>query len=245
MSNPFASTKTEEKVTQEKDTLGGSFIKESGAYPATITMAYAIKSKGGAGGFVMEFKFEDGTTFKTTEWVTSGDEKGNKNYYERDGEKFFLPGYNIANAISLLGAQKELHELTFEEKLVKIYNPDAKTDVPTKTQVAVDLLGAKVILGILKQTRNKSAETSQGSGIFKDTNEKRDENVIDKVFHAETKKTIKEYRDKVEEAAFYEPWVERNKGKTRNRFKEVAGAPAAGATKGAPSAGKPVESLFD
>lgn len=241
MSNPFADVKSDSEIKNEKDSLGGGFIWESGAQLVTITMAYAGSSDGGAKSMNYEFKTDDGRTLKNQQWVTSSTAKGGNNYYEKDGVKSYLPGYNIANAIALLAAHKELHELTYEEKLVKIYNADAKGDIPTKAFVATDLLGKQVILGVVKQTVNKNVKTDTG---YQPTAETRDENIIDKVFDAETKKTIAEFRDKSETAQFYQPWVDKNTGVTRSRVKKdglVAGAPKAA---GGSSSAKPTESLF-
>lgn len=241
MSNPFADVKSDSGIKNEKDSLGGGFIWESGAHEVTISMAYAGESDSGAKSMNYEFKAEDGRTLKSTEWVTSGTAKGGKNFYEKDGVKSYLPGYNIANAIALLAVHKELSELTYEEKLVKIYNSDAKGDVPTKVFVATELLGKRIILGVIKQTVNKTVKTDAG---YQNTAEPRDVNIVDKVFELESKRTIAEFRDKTETAQFYQPWVDKNTGVTRDKMKKdglVAGAPKGAGTT---SSAKPTESLF-
>lgn len=243
MSNPFAEVTSDKEIKNEKDSLGGGFIWESGAQLVTITMAYAGEAGSGAKSMNFEFKAEDGRVLKHTEYVTAGRDKGGKNYYEKDGVKSYLPGYNIVNAIALLTTRKELSEQTWEEKLVKVYNAEAKGDVPTKVLVATDMLGKQIILGVIKETVNKNVKNEAGKYV--PSAETRDQNIIDKVFEVESKKTIAEYRDKKETAEFYQPWVDKNTGVTRNRVKTdgvVAGAPK-GATGG--GAAKPKESLFD
>lgn len=244
--NPFANTAntTGETIEQESDRLGGSFIWDTDAYLVTIKNAYSDKSAGGAASMNYEVTGEDGRNFRFTEWVTSGDAKGNKPYFEKDGKKTYLPGFNRANAIAMLTTEKELSGLKFEEKLVKIRNKDTKTDVPTPKAVAVEMIGKQVYLGILKIESNKSVKVGD---VYKMTAETRFENEVDKVFYAKDKRTIAELRAKSPESEFYAKWVETNKGKTVNKVKaaEVAGGATAGAPGQAANADSvPTDSLF-
>ena len=107
-------------------------------------------------------------------------------------------------------------------------------------------IGKVISLGIVKQTVNKNVK--QGDEYVPSA-ETRDENVIEKVFHPELKLTVAEARNGQEEAKFYDAWLERNKGQTRDKrkVKDGAGAPGAPA-KAAPAAGAsgqaPRKSLF-
>lgn len=84
------------------------------------------------------------------------------------------------------------------------------------------------------------------------TAETRELNATDKVFHTETRMTVVEAREGAEVAKFWDSWLERNKGNTRDKrtIKDgqagTAGAPkAAGASAAAPAAGgAPRKSLF-
>lgn len=261
--NPFASTAntTNEQIETDSDRLGGSFVWDTAAYPVTILAAYAGKSKGGAGSMNFEVQGPDGRKFKFTEWVTSGDAKGNKPYYEKDGKKSYLPGFNNVNAIAMFCAKKELNALAFETKILKLRNYDTKTDVPTEVPMATELLGKQFILGLLKVEENKTKKVSvngkdeykpvcdqTGAPITRFTNE------VGKIFYAENKCTIAELRQAKQSgsapvAEFYEKWVEANEGKVIDKVKkdglvpEGAGAGPAGTPTDA--SGAEVDSLFD
>lgn len=257
--NPFASTAntSNEQIETDSDRLGGSFIWDSAAYLVTILAAYAGKSKGGAGSMNFEVQGPDGRKFKFTEWVTSGDAKGNKPYYEKDGKKSYLPGFNNVNAISMFCAKKELNALVFETKILKLRNYDTKTDVPTEVPMATELLGKQFILGLTKVEENKTKNVGDqylpvcdkdGKPITKFTNE------VSKIFYADNKCTIAELREAKQKGAapvadFYPKWVEANEGKVVNKVKTDNLVPEAG---GAGPAGTPtdasgaeVDSLFD
>jgi hypothetical protein len=261
--NPFANTAntTNESIETDSDRLGGSFIWDSAAVLVTILSAYAGKSKGGAGSMNLEVQGPDGRKFKFTEWVTSGDAKGNKPYYEKDGKKSYLPGFNNMNAIAMFCAKKELNALTFETKIVKLRNFDTKTDVPTEVPMATELLGKQFILGVVKVEENKTKKVSvngkdeylpvcdaTGAPITRFTNE------VSKIFYADNKCTIAELREAKQKgitpvADFYPKWVEANEGKVVNKVKSDKLVPEGG---GAGPAGTPtdasgaeVDSLFD
>lgn len=258
--NPFANTvnTSNEQIEGDSDRLGGSFVWDSAAYEVTILSAYAGKSAGGAGSMNFEVQGADGRKFKFTEWVSSGDAKGNKPYYEKDGKKSYLPGFNNVNAIAMFTTHKELGALTFETKLVKLRNKDTKTDVPTEVPMAVELIGKKFILGLLKVETNKTTKVGneylpvakKGEPGVPET---RFENEIGKVFYLDNKCTIAELREAKQKgtapvAAFYDQWVEANTGKVINKVKtdKLVAAPGDGPA-GAPTdaAGQQVDSLFD
>lgn len=248
--NPFASMVTSNEAKgEDTDHLGGNFGPiDTGVYDMTIKMAYAIVSKGGANGVVFEFASEDGKkTVSLTEYISSGKDKGYTNYYEdkQTGEKKLLPGYLKVDSIALLATMQELGAQTWEEKLVPIYNYDAKGEVPTKVPVCTSMLGCKIKLGVLKINENKTKK-NDATGKYDKINEAREINEVNKIFHAETGKTIQEYREKVENAEFLAKWIAKYGTATIDKFKTVAGAPVAGAPAGQAAAGggKPTASLF-
>jgi hypothetical protein len=259
--NPFANTvnTTNEQIETDSDRLGGGFVWDGGAYPVTILAAYAGKSKGGAGSMSFEVQGDDGRKFKFTEWVTSGDAKGNKPYYERDGKKSYLPGFNNVNAISMFCAKKELNALAFETKILKLRDYEQKKDVPTEVPMAVELIGKKFILGLEKHEVNKTIKVGNeylpvhkaGEPGVPDT---KFENQIGKIFFADNNATIAELREAKQKgqpvaADFYPKWVEANTGKVVNKVKaDKLVAPAgAGGPAGTPTTagGEAVDSLFD
>lgn len=233
--------KTDSNVKgEEKDSLGGGGLLDSDAYLFTIEAAYVIKSEGGAMGISLQLKNEEGRTLRTTEYITN---KKGENFYEKEGQKSFLPGYNKMTSLTLLAIGKELSELDTEEKVIKAWNFEAKAEVPTKVQMITDLVGKQIYGGVLKQTVDKNAKADDGT--YKPTGETRDENVIDKFFRARDKMTVAEIRAEAEKAEFFDKWVEANKGKVVNRAKGAGNGTAGAPKAGAPAAGaKPKQSLF-
>lgn len=236
----FKNLTQDTSIAGESDSLGGGGAAESGLYDLTIKVAYAITAKSEATGVVLVLQDASNKEYRFTEYVTSGREKGCKNYYERDGEKHYLPGFNNINAVCLLAAGKELTDMDTEEKMVKVYDPAAKAEVPTKKEVLVDLIGKPITLGILKVIENKNV-LNESTGKYVPTADTRTSNQLDKVFRTRDRLTVAEVRAEATEAAFYEAWGAKNTGVTKDKSKPVAGG--AGVPTGA-VAGKPKTSLF-
>jgi hypothetical protein len=249
----FDNLETGNDIEQEKDSLGGRQILESDAYLLTIKLAYLTQSEGGANALNLVAETEAGTEFRSSMYFTSGREKGGKNFYtDAKGEKKYLPGYNMANSLSELTTGKDFvttAKETAEEKVINLYNKEAKAEVPTKVQMVMGLVGVQVYAGILKQLEDKTQETAQGSKEYVPTGETRESNEIDKFFCAREgyeKKTSAEIRGKSESAVFFDQWVAKWKGKTKDKTSKDAGK--AGALKpkaaGAAAGTKPTNSLF-
>jgi len=239
---------TSDDIQQERDSLGGARLLDTDIYPMTITMAYLKKSDGGALALNVHMKTEDNIEHRAQFWMTSGDKKGNKNYYEdKNGEKQYLPGFNQANAIALLAVGKEISELDTEDKSVSLYDSKAKAEVPTKVPVVMDLLQKEITVAMHRQTVDKTAK-DEASGEYLPTGESREENEIDKIFRTRDMMTVAEIRGQAEKATFHETWLTKNKGQVRDKRSKgttttpgkTGGAPGAGAT----SAKKPAQSLF-
>ena len=236
--------KTDDNIKgEERDSVGGFGILDSGLYAAKITLAYATKSEGGAIGLVTGFKTEDGKDLRQTFWMTN---KAGQNFYEKDGQKNYLPGFNQANALALLTVGKEISELDTEQKVANVYSKEARAEVPTKVDMLVDLIGQDILLGVLRQTVDKTQK--DGNGVYQPTGETREENEIDKIFRAKDKLTVAEIRagGADAQAKFHETWAEKWTGKTRDR--STKGGGTTGAPKGAGAAAggtaKPKTSLF-
>jgi hypothetical protein len=245
---------TDSNIADEKDSVGGgSRTRESGLYPLTINLAYITKSTNGAMALNLLLADDDGEVRQQL-WVTN--RNGQNFYTDKKGDKQYLPGFNMANSLALLTVGKEIAALDTEDKVINLYNFDTKGDVPTKVDMIVDLLGKEVLVGLIKQTVDKTQKNpnfDQSKPEHKDTNpsyvptgETRDENEIDKFFRAEDRMTSSEIKARATEAVFADTWDKKWTGVTRNRAK---GAPAGTGTAGAPQVGgaastKPQQSLF-
>lgn len=232
-------------IHAEKDTVGGNGGPlESGLYNMTVSMAHINQASSGALGLVLSLKTPDNKEVRQTLWMSSGTAKGSKNYYEKDGEKHYLPGYIQASALCLLTAGKEVSDMDTETKVIKLYSPEAKAEVPTKVEALTDLIGKEIIVGLIKQTVDKTKK-NENTGAYEATGETRDENEVDKFFRAKDRMTTAEIRAQAEEASFINVWEAKHAGKTRVKAKGAsgtAGAPKAAAA--APGIKKPSTSLF-
>lgn len=243
--NMLANLASDDAIAPEKDSIGTSGPAESGLYTHTISMAYLTKSQGGAMGLVLSLKDSNNREVRQTLWMTSGTAKGGKNYYEKDGERHYLPGFNLANSLCLLAAGKEIAAMEPEQKVVNVYSYEAKAEVPTKVDVLMDLLGKEIITGLIKQTVDKTKKNDT-TGIYEPTGETRDENEIDKFFRASDRMTTAEIRAQADSAVFINSWEQKWTGKTRDRSTGAKGMGLTGAPKGAgtPITKKPTTSLF-
>ena len=239
---------TDQETTEGTDFAGSTGPRESGLYPYEVIMAWFEKKTSGALFMNLTFKFDDGGEYKEGLCIASGDAKGNKNYYENaKGEKHGLPGFNHANSLTRLACGKDVLALDTEEKTIGVYNFDAKADVMTKVEVAMELLGTRGIVGLQKQIVDKQAKND--SGVYANTGETREINKIDKFFRERDQMTTAEIMAGAEAPAFYATWDQKNTGKTRNKATAANDANGASGTPGktAPAAaggGKAVKSLF-
>jgi hypothetical protein len=237
MSNLFGNAAAELQGTEkEKDVLGGRSLLQTNVYDGTLDVAYITTSSGGARAFNLVVDV-DGKKVRETIYVTN--REGGVTY-SKDGKKYPLPGYSLINALAKLTVGKEIPQLVFEKKLVKVYNWEQKKELPTEVDVAVELTGQKVKLGIELHRENKRAKDQTGNYV--PTADVREFNTITRVFHPATNQTAAEYNAQAP-AEFMGMWVKEFLGKTIDKTSKgpVATAPAApGAA--APAAGKP--SLF-
>lgn len=215
---------------------GGSLYGpwESGVYTAVIDMAYVDKSAGGAMNVNFVFKTPEGKELKQTIYVSSGDAKGNLNYYvDKEGNQRYLPGYNTVNSICLLTVGKELADMYTEEKTLAIWDYQAKKEVPQKKHVIMDILGQEVKLGVLQILEPKMAKGDDGK-YHPVEGETRTVNDIDKVFRNSDDLCVAEIRAEESEAKEIHRWEDRNAGKTRDKTKARSGGAASKATTEAP-----------
>lgn len=244
MSGIFDKLKTE-GLEKAEDRLGGYQPLETDAYGSTITLAYAGAAASGAQNVTVHAKTDDGKEYRETIYITN---KKGENWFlnkQDQSKKVPLPGFTVINDLCIATTDRELSEQPTEEKMVKIYDYEQKAEVPQAAHVLVDLIGKRVTLGILNTLENKGVKQPDGS--YADGPEERNVNNIDKVFHDETKMTVVEAMNAggwdAEKAAFYPGWLERNKGKTRDKrsIKDgqggTSGRPGASNNAGAPASG--------
>jgi len=208
---------------ETKDVLGGGgFTLDTDAYPMIVDMAYLGKSTGGAMNVNLHLKKAEGgnQVYRHTIYVTSGDKKGNKNFYtNQQGTKITLPGYSLCDLISQICAGKNLATLDSEEKTIKLWDFDAKEEVPTKVPALTELIGQPILVGIQKIRENKRA--NDGTGNWVNTNESREINEIVKVFYPDGF-TVAEKAAEAEVPAFIDKWKAQNgPDYVKDKFKAV------------------------
>lgn len=237
---------TNEGLEESTDRLGGFSPIETDAYPTKIKIAYAGKSAGGANNISFVFELEGGREYRETVYYTN--KKGENFFLNKDDKtkKVPLPGFNTVDDICLVATGQPLSEQDTEEKMVQIWDNDAKKEVPKSVPVLTGLVGQTVGLAINNSLVNKNQKVGNE---YVPTAETKNENTIDKVFDIESQMTVAEAREG-RDAGFIAAWVEKNKGNVRDKRTYSdndnqsgrAGRPAGGApAAGAPAAGK---SLF-
>ena len=205
-------------VKQDSDSLGG-FLWESGAYPVKVDSAYFTEAASGAVGVVINLT-NGSKDFRTTQYIQSGNAKGNKTTYtDKNKQEVPLPGFTQVNNLCLLTLGKEIADMATEKKTVNVYNAKAGKEIPTEVDMLTGLIGQEIIMGVVKQTVNKSVKSD--SGAYVPTAETKDENEVDKFFRASDKMTVAETLAEAETAEFYSKWVEKREGVTVNKVKEV------------------------
>lgn len=246
----FGKLKTD-GLAESEDRLGGYSPLKSDIYTGKVKMAYTGKAQSGAMFITLELEFPGNKSHRETIYITN-----------RNGENFFihkddkktkvpLPGFTTIDDICLVTLEKPLAEMDTEEKSVKIYDPDAKKELPKSVPVLTELLGQEVSVAILQTLENKSEKNNAGEYV--PVAAERTVNTIEKVFHTGTRMTVAEARQGLDAPAFWDAWLERNKDAVRDRrtIKDgtggqggQSGRPMARPVAGAPAAAAPRTSLF-
>lgn len=232
-------------LEESQDRLGGFKPLETDIYTGVIKAAYAGKSDGGALSVNLIATINN-AEYRETFWVTN---KKGENFFLNPNDKTKkvpLPGFTVADDICLIASGKPLAEQNTEERTIKLYDFEAKKELPKGVDMLVDLIGQTISLGILKELHNKNEKQGDEYVAIAET---REVNVTDKVFHPTEKMTVAEARSGATEAKFWDSWAERNKGQVRDRREIKDGAAGAKKAPGAaPTAGgtaaAPRKSLF-
>lgn len=219
----------------------------SGIYNLIVKHAYGQKSKGGAMGIHIVLTTPEGRDIRMIEYITSGDAKGNKTYYEKKNkdtgamEKFALPGFSAIDSLCKLIAGKGILSCPSEVKTIKLYDFDAKKDMPKDVDMLVDLVGKPVCGCVLDQIQDKTKKNEQ-TGKYEPTGATYHTNVIDKFLDAQTRKTASEINNNLD-ATFADLWAAKWENNIDDQSTEVKGA----GLKGAPQASgdaAPKDKLF-
>lgn len=234
-----------EGLEKTEDRVGGGFsVLDTDIYKGKLKAAYAGKSSGGAMSITLLFNPEGQREYRETVYITK---KTGENFYVKDGKKYPMPGFSLIDDLCLILTEEPLSAQETEEKVVNVYNPDEKKELPTSVQMLTGLLDKEISFAIQKVLENKSVQ--QGND-YVDTAETREINNIVKAIHTASGMTILEAREGKEEPVYGPKWLEKNKGQVYDKrtIKDGAGAPGRPApNRGAAPAGgesAPRKSLF-
>jgi hypothetical protein len=221
------------------DRLGGQTLFDADYYEATVNMAYVHTSSSGARAIVLTLDI-GGRNFTETFYVTNKDGKNSYPDKKNPSIQHEMIGYAAMKEFSLLTTGVEFQLQNFEEKVVKIYDFEQRKDVPTNVPVMIDVLGKKIGVGLIRRKVDK--KTRGQDNVYRATGETREENAVDKFFHAESGRIVSEFMNGIETPEFREKWLKVHKGKIQDRVKGAEGnqgmpGGAGGASR--PAAGNP------
>lgn len=268
MSNIFSNKKAVKSEKVEDDYIGGGGILDTDIYPFTIKYAYIGKAANSeARNLSLCVVTDDGKEVTSSIWMTN--RNGDVTYKDKkSGDEKNLPGYNQVNSLAMLVLSKEVGDLDVEEKVLSLYDFDAKKEVPQTVPCFTELHGEKIHAAIQRQTVDKNKK-NESTGDYEPTGETRDVNEIVKFFPSQGLVTISEVEHFVkslggdfndvladgdlgkaiskmeDDGAYATKWLEKNRGETWDRS---TGKSEGKAFKGGSSGGgekKKSASLFD
>ena len=239
MTNIF-SGKTTAVDKVEDDFLAGSGILDTDMYLAKIKTAYIGKAASSDARNVTLLMDIGGKEHRAQVWVSN--RSGEVTYKDKkSGDDKNLPGFNQINSLCLLVAGKEMGAMDVEELTVKLYDFDAKKEMPQAVDCFTELHGEEVMVAMQRQTIDKTAK-NDATGAYDNTGEVKDINEVVKFFANGPTVTISEVAEFVKslggdfddvindgdvlkaiskmdaDAGVYaEKWLERNKGQTYNK----------------------------
>lgn len=215
-----------EDLEKAQDRLGGFSVLETDVYTGKIKAAYAGESQNGAMSVSFIFDF-GGREYRETYWVTNRNKENFFRNQQDQTKKIPLPGFTIVNDICLVTTDSPLSEQDTEDKVMNMWDPESKKELPKSVKMLTGLLGKEVSVGIFKQLENKSDKVGEEYVPNADT---REVNVTDKIFHYPTNMTVAEAQQGQQEAKFHGLWLDKNKGtvKDKRTIKDGQAAPQGG-----------------
>jgi hypothetical protein len=219
-------------VVVEKDTLGGTkFTLDSGVYEFTVKSMYPVKNKGGSSNMQLVLETPDKKLFNPSIYFI--DAKGSMTtvatYGDEKGKTVDNIGKRLLDSICQMAVGKSLVQVSNSEEKKMVVRQFSKPPENIQVDMYMDMIGAKVTLGILETRKNKQTDPGNG-GKWIDTNEERIENTIHKVFSSDGF-TKEELDKKVPTPIFITGWKEKYQGQLQDKFKPVTGGVTTGVPK--------------
>lgn len=172
----FKDLKKDSSIQNDSDNIplaGGLF--DTGIYSAIIDVAYMITApQKGTQGVVLHFKIGD-RTFRNTQWICTADGTYTWKSGDRSG---YWPGFVIVDEICSIVTGQDLENLPEpENKVLSIWNSQAKKEMPTEVPVMMNLQGGMLEVGIHRTMEDHWIEEHKTKWIEK--------NELVKVFHTD------------------------------------------------------------
>jgi len=233
--NIFAGKKLAKEDAIDTDFVGGGGLFDSDIYLAKIKTAFTGKAANSEARNITLLLDLNGRELRSQTWVSN--KSGEVTYTDKQTKEIKnLPGFNQMNALALLVTGKNLGDLDAEEMVVKLYDFDAKKEIPQSVTCFTELHGETIAVAVQKQTVDKNEQNSAGDYV--PSGETRDINVVVKFLDADKHLTISEIAEFVkglgetfdnvvdsgnllkaikktpaEHATYAEKWLTMNKGK--------------------------------
>lgn len=203
-------------LEQAEDRVGGFNVFATDIYTGKVKALYAGKSSGGAQNLTL-IADVDGKEYRETIYVTN---KKGENFFlnkQDNSKKVPLPGFTIINDLVLITTGKPLSEQSAEDKVINVYDADAKKELPKTVPMLTEVIGQEFSMAIVNSKEFKQVKDANGEYV--DTADTRETNNIEKIFHTETKMTVVEAQNGKTTGEFWDVWLNKNKDVQRDKTK--------------------------
>ena len=133
---------------------GSKKVTESGAYLAEITMARDTQKAGAARWINLDFELEDGRSISHRWWYANKDD--NMTYVNKEGKELNYGGANEIFRFSELLTGDKYGFGEVEDKIVPVYDFNARAEVDTPSKVMTNIIGKPVMILIRKTLEDKN-----------------------------------------------------------------------------------------
>ena len=241
MTNPLMIA--DDVVGVDDDVLPGGEPLLTGIHEMVVELAYGERSRTGAAAIRLILKEHDGNRrLRQVFYVTSGDAKGNRNYYvTQNGVKRLIPGMEQMNQLAVITTGKQLGQLEVTKKSVPLYNWETQQEELTEVPVYLDMLNKPVIVGAVRKRENRRIQNSAGEWV--NGPEDRTYTEARKFFHTDGT-TIAE-KKAGSPPKFIENWKSRHpEDFVDDQYVAVEGSPAPASTGTTDNTNASVDTLF-